>query len=114
MQESEPIELTQGQRYSLRTHHEEGGGSDYFRVAVRYNGTTLSPLEKLHESVRERQIISFRTTVTREVQTITFRNVSGGSFLLSYDSKFSGSVAFGSTNQVRRCSISRSAINSLG
>ena len=64
--------------------HRDTGGGDFFYVAcsirplVPFNTTRL---QRLHDSVRERQVLRFSTIVTREEHTVTILGATGGSFL---------------------------------
>ncbi len=81
---SAPIYLEQGRRYPIRTRQIEGGGGDFVFMAMRiWNTSSLKTPEELrYQNVRERQLISFSTTVVREVQRVVISGVSSGSFTL--------------------------------
>ncbi len=76
--------LQQGQRYPIRVRHQQSGGPDYLTVAVRILNTSSlkTPEEARYQSVRERQLIQFTTTVVREIQQLVISNVIGGTFSL--------------------------------
>eukprot|EP00048_Salpingoeca_helianthica_P015090 m.224971 g.224971 ORF g.224971 m.224971 type:complete len:4030 (+) comp16594_c0_seq1:296-12385(+) len=70
---SRPLLLQAGRPYMIRARHAEGYGGDFLKVAVRImNPPPRSPLEIKQHSVHERQILSFTSSVRREVQRLNF------------------------------------------
>lgn len=84
---SAPRLLEAGKRYYVRARMQESYGGDFFKVAMRIlNTSSLKTSEEItYHSVRERQLVSFRTAVVREVQWLHLSGVSAGSFRILGD-----------------------------
>jgi hypothetical protein len=84
---------------------QEAEGGDYVNVAMRiWNSAENKTSEELiYNNVRERQVITFRTTVRREVQQIVIANAISGSFrIIGPDGYTDVSVTGSSTSDISK------------
>lgn len=76
-QKSLDIELTQGQRYPIRTVHTSQSDSDHFQVAVEIKNSNVIGGDQYHR-VNEMQSLSLTATRRNQVVRIQLNGVRGG------------------------------------
>eukprot|EP00051_Salpingoeca_urceolata_P019992 m.295984 g.295984 ORF g.295984 m.295984 type:complete len:3942 (+) comp19518_c0_seq1:299-12124(+) len=92
---SDPIHLSEGDRYRIRAHMVEGGGGDFIYVAVRGAPDTpsiRSALELEYHSVTEKQEVSISSSIVRAKHTLTITGASEGTFTVTANQRFSEQV----------------------
>ena len=77
---SEPITLQAGQRYPFMTRFIEWGGLDYWMVGVEVFDAGMHDDMFQYQQVNEIQRVYLQAQATRQVELITLKGVTGGSF----------------------------------
>ena len=79
---SAPIELEAGKRYPIMTRFVEWGGLDYWMIGVEFFDADRHEDMFQYQPVNEIQRVYLQAQATRQVELITLKGVTGGSFRL--------------------------------